>query len=214
MKSRDNYFAGFVAVALFLAVVWCCVFLYEQAKPDLETLTVDGISVDLSNGTEALGKALGDRFELITEDEQLSETTAKLLATSVFESEYLTACMYLVNDRESTLLFDGSCAAMSYEEYCKAYEGICRTYDMATEKCLEIIQLDGKILTPKAIEKGMSEFDETLSPENFSDVHSYIIDSLGDTTEEFVLLQCWFRDGECYQCSVQYFYSPIEEGFI
>ena len=214
MKSKDNYFAGIVAVAIFLAVVWYVFWVIEQQRPQLQQITVDGIAVDLRDRPEKLSEKLGERFYLHTGDdtqlEALDDENIKFYCANAYECEYFDSYVYAINDMDAVLLHDGSPSGMSFDEYLAQYEKYAFVYGNEDVSSIELIQLDGKLITPEKLYQMMEE-DGVVAPETSSDVRSYLMDIAGKEIEEYVILQCWFTAKECSLCVYDYFYAQIKE---
>ena len=206
MNDRLHYIKGIIAAAVFLVLAFGVIWVMQQFQPGLSSVTVNGITVDIYDGDEALEAALGERFAVYNDDGTLpsgkEESELLLSCAAKFDLSGVDFSAYYAEDISSLTLFDGSPAYMSLEEYKEAFGENIRIYGNGDIMCAEVLETDGKLISAKKIEADMEKYNISTGS---APTYVYMRDILSGDAERFILLQCWFEDGECYICSFQCF---------
>lgn len=206
MREAAQYIKGIIAAAVFLLLAFGVIWVMQQFQPGLSSVTVDGITVDIYDGDEALETALGERFAVYNDDGTLpsdkNENELKLSCAAKWDLGGVAFSAYYAEDIDSITLYDGSPADMTLEEYQQTFGDYCRTYGNGDIMCAEILEIDGKLISAEQIEADLEEYEISTGG---APTYVYMRDILADDAERFILLQCWFEDNECYICSFQSF---------
>ena len=206
MREAAHYIKGFIAAAVFLVLAFGVIWVVQQFQPGLSSVTVDGITVDIYDGDEALDAALGERFAVYNDDGTLpsdkDESELLLSCAAKLDLSGVDFSAYYAEDIGSITLFDGSPADMSLEEYKEVFGENIRIYGNGDIMCAEILETDGKLISAEQIEEDLKKYNISTGG---APTYVYMRDILSGDSERFILLQCWFEDDECYICSFQCF---------
>lgn len=206
MREAAQYIKGILAAAAFVLIAFGVIWVIQQFQPGLSSVTVDDITVDIYDGNEALEDALGEHFAVYNDDGTLpsdkNEDELQLSCAAELDMGGVTFSAYYAEDIGSITLYDGSPADMTLEEYKEAFGKNIRVYGNGDIMCAEVLEMDGKLLSAERIEADMEKYDVTTGG---APTYVYMRDILSGDAERFIIMQCWFEDGECYICSFQSF---------
>ncbi len=205
MNEKLQYLKGILFAALFIAVSFGVIWLTQQFQPGLSMIMVDGTEADILDGNAALEAALGEHFAVRGEDGSLpsdkDENKVKLSCMAdVPMLEGVSVRAYAADDISSITYFNGASADMSLEEYKEVFGDSIRIYGYGEILCAEVLEMDGRQLSAERIEADMKKYNIT---EGGAPFYVYMRDILNGDAESFIMLQCWFEDGECMLCSFQ-----------
>ncbi len=204
-----------MTVLLLSAAVSCC-SEKEFTSQGLQHITVDGITVDITEGDAALEAALGDKFDIMAEwtfnpinDDP--ETILLYHCENIDRDGYMGRS-YMIYDyqglpSEHVTVYDHLPSNADFSEYKAAYEGLYfeNVFDYNqlfgnNDSIVGIYQLDDRIITA---EQGVAAM-EADGYEN--GIHSYLLDKIvKGEAQELILMLNMFDDEECYYCALTYY---------
>ncbi len=167
----------------------------------LQYISVDGTAIDLTEGTEAVETALGERFAVLYED-SLNENV--MLTAFVFDSDHITygSKAEYAEPTEHIKLFKGMPSNMTADEFCNAYEGLYYdSYSVENNKKVpvyEMVQVNDRVIT-------VAELNELQS--------GTLRDRFGNGTADdvVVIFQCRFDEQKCISYSLEVSKGPYPE---
>lgn len=188
----------------------------EFTNQGLQHITVDGITVDITEGDAALEAALGDKFDIMAEwtfnPINDDPETILLYHCENIERDGYMGRSYMIYDyqglpSEYVTVYNQLPSNADFTEYKTAYEGLYfeNVYDFNqlfgnNDSIVGIYQLDGRIITA---EQGIAAM-EADGYEN--GINAYLLDKVvkGEAQELIIMLNM-FDDEECYYCALTYY---------
>lgn len=212
--------------ALFLAILTAslsgCADPAENITPaekGLQYIIVDGTTIDLTKGTEAVEAALGERFAVI-EGSRLPEGTKAddiLLTANIYDMEWSEYHFTEYSNKITNapaVLYKNMPSDMTLDEFRTAYDGLYYdSYCFDSNKKVptyDIIQVNGKVLTVSEIKDQMERekvYDASASEHVIADYVSYRYLARGfyyGTSEDVVILKCRSDGQKCISYSLRY----------
>ena len=184
----------------------------ELTHRGLQHITVDGITVDITEGAAALDDTLGERYAVM--DDWLSipfeerGDTYLVLTEIVDESSFTVERYYDVKvdsgESAGVVVYRNMPADLSFSDYKEAYDGLWAAepygdmpFGENFDECI-IAQADGVILDPNEYISAAEKAQTTI--------YNYFLTQIESNDIQQLVLMINFFDGEvCFYCSHEVF---------